>query len=188
MFLGPSLPAHQVSRMVLSACAMATGCGQVLRGYTEMAFPYANLASLDVLEEFNGFVAGVTNPRFEELPATWDVLCNVETGKVTVSSRLAQSVSGGPGNGTGKEQAGARSRVESDTSSLSGSLVRIEEDGSGGTPAGSGKVQSLAKADCLDHQFMEDVSRSSTAPCCSGTDVTRFRQPLRRTMASPMSG
>lgn len=31
-----------------------------------------------------GFIAGVTNPRFEELKC-WDVLCNIETGKVTVS-------------------------------------------------------------------------------------------------------
>lgn len=30
-----------------------------------------------------GFIAGVTNPRFEDLRC-WDVLCNVETGKITV--------------------------------------------------------------------------------------------------------
>lgn len=30
-----------------------------------------------------GYIAGVTNPRFEELRC-WDLLCNVETGRITV--------------------------------------------------------------------------------------------------------
>lgn len=32
-------------------------------------------------------MAGVTNPRFEELRC-WDVLCNIETGKITVSKHI----------------------------------------------------------------------------------------------------
>ncbi|WVO14083.1 hypothetical protein L204_101711 [Cryptococcus depauperatus] len=145
MFLGHGLPANQVARMVLAACALGSGCGQILRGMTQCAFPYANLASLDILEEFSGFVAGVTNPRFEELPTTWDVLCNLETGKVTVSKNLKSgSVSMGS----------IRSRRSSDTS-LSASIVRVDEDNSMGTPAA--KMVAQSKPDCVDNQFMEET-------------------------------
>jgi len=138
IFLGHGLPANQVARMVLAACAMASGCGQILRGITESAFSYANLASLDILEEFDGFVAGVTNPRFEELPMTWDVLCNLETGKVTVSKDLRSGIVGAM-------------KQSSDSS-----LVKIEEDVQTGTP--QSKMNSATKADCVDNHFMEDVS------------------------------
>lgn len=42
---------------------------------------------LDELEQIPGYIAGVTNPRFEELRA-WDVLCNTETGKITVAKDI----------------------------------------------------------------------------------------------------
>ena len=138
MFLGHGQPANQVARMVLAACALVTGCGQVLRGITESAFPYANLASLDILEEFDGFIAGVTNPRFEELPTTWDVLCNIETGKVTVSKNLRTSL-----------------MKQSSDSSLR-TNVKMEDDTQAGTP--QSKMNSMSKADCMDNQFMEEVS------------------------------
>lgn len=146
MFLGYGLPANQVARMVLAACALGSGCGQVLRGMTECAFPYANLASLDILEEFSGYVAGVTNPRFEELPMTWDVLCNLETGKVTVSKNLkSASVSmGSIGSGRSSE------------TSLSASIVKVDDDNTMGTP--QTKMVSVSKADCVDNQFMDEVS------------------------------
>lgn len=35
-----------------------------------------------------GFIAGVTNPRFEEIDKWWDVLCNVATGQVKLASHL----------------------------------------------------------------------------------------------------
>lgn len=35
-----------------------------------------------------GFVAGVCNPAFADRPSWWDVLCNVETGKISVSKDL----------------------------------------------------------------------------------------------------
>ena len=142
MFLGHGLSANQVARMVLAACAMVTGCGQVLRGFTESAFPYANLASLDILQQFSGFVAGVTNPRFEELPMTWDVLCNVETGKVTVSKELRSA---------------SITILEQSSDSSLGSVVKVESDILSGTP--QSKMNSASKADCVENQFMEDVSR-----------------------------
>ena len=35
-----------------------------------------------------GYIAGVTNPIFESRPGWWDILCNISTGKITVSSEI----------------------------------------------------------------------------------------------------
>lgn len=35
-----------------------------------------------------GFIAGVTNPTYEEHTSWWDVLCNISTGKITVSDNI----------------------------------------------------------------------------------------------------
>lgn len=50
----------------------------------ECVFFYVNFVSLDILEEFLGYVVGVMNLRFEELFMIWDVFCNFEIGKVMV--------------------------------------------------------------------------------------------------------
>lgn len=52
LFLGPGLSAGEVSNYVLAACALGSGCGTVLRGFTERAYPYTNLASVDELEKW----------------------------------------------------------------------------------------------------------------------------------------
>ena len=75
---------------MLAACALASGSGAVLRGFAARAFPYTNLMGLDVLEQVEelgtgGWVAGVTNPRFEDLSSRWDVLCNIDSGRIIVS-------------------------------------------------------------------------------------------------------
>jgi hypothetical protein len=145
LFLGHGLPAHNVARMVLAACAMASGSGQILRGYTEMAFPYANLASLDVLEEFSGYVAGVTNPRFEDLTSVWDVLCNLETGQISVSKDLKSKAIGSLKSGRSSE------------SSLSNSIVKVDDDPQATTPAATAKMVSQPRADDIDNQFMDDT-------------------------------
>ncbi|PWN44410.1 spindle pole body interacting protein [Ceraceosorus guamensis] len=84
IFLGHGQPANTVATHVLSACALASGGGAVFRGLTRRAFPYCNLGMMDELERTPGYIAGVTNPRFEDLHA-WDVLYNTDTGKVTVA-------------------------------------------------------------------------------------------------------
>ena len=35
-----------------------------------------------------GFIAGVTNPRYEDMERWWDVLCNVATGTIKFASHL----------------------------------------------------------------------------------------------------
>ncbi|CAG8826485.1 10445_t:CDS:10, partial [Gigaspora margarita] len=84
IFLGQGHPSGDVANYVLSACAMGSGSGGVLRGFTERAFPYTNLTNVDDLLKVPGFIAGVTNRIFEDHSLWWDVLCNIDTGKITV--------------------------------------------------------------------------------------------------------
>lgn len=37
-----------------------------------------------------GYIAGVTNPRFEAFTQSYDVFCNIDTGRITVSKDIAQ--------------------------------------------------------------------------------------------------
>ncbi|CAO3671704.1 unnamed protein product [Rhizopus stolonifer] len=88
IFLGHGHPSGEVANYVLAACALGSGCGTVLKGFTERAFPYTNLTSVDDLLKCPGFIAGVTNPTYEEHTSWWDVLCNISTGKITVSKDI----------------------------------------------------------------------------------------------------
>ncbi|WWC88583.1 uncharacterized protein L201_003495 [Kwoniella dendrophila CBS 6074] len=198
MFLGHGLPANQVARMVLSACALGSGCGQVLRGLTSIAFPYANLASLDILEEFHsGFIAGVTNPRFEELPQTWDILCNLETGKITVSKNLQSSTtstSSSNSNNTSTANGSLSSRENhsshvgsmrsgrSSETSLGGnsSIIKVEDDPNTISNTPQAKMNSTAKADCIDNQFMDEILSATTSHYGESNIRLRFIDYLNR--------
>ncbi|CAO3629338.1 unnamed protein product [Cunninghamella echinulata] len=94
IFLGYGHPSGEVANYVLAACALGSGCGTVLRGFTERAFPYTNLTSVDDLLKCPGFIAGVTNPTYEEHTAWWDILCNIDTGKITVSKDIQVTPAG----------------------------------------------------------------------------------------------
>ncbi|TDL18713.1 spindle pole body interacting protein [Rickenella mellea] len=154
IFLGYQRPAGQVSSYVLAACALGSGCGAVLRGFIARAFPYANLTNRDEWESIPGFIAGVTNPIFESA-GSWDLLCDVGTGRMTVHKDIY--VSWPPvqqPQASTISRAGA-SRLDSAMSS---------EDDIGRTPAlprdapiqGS-KSDFVAKADNADNIFIEDV-------------------------------
>lgn len=84
-FLGFDRPAGELSSYVLSAICLV--CPH-FTGLIANSFPYTNLCYLDFLS-VPGFIAGVSNPVFEERGEWWDVLCNIQTGRVTVSPRLA---------------------------------------------------------------------------------------------------
>ncbi|KAJ2794653.1 hypothetical protein H4R20_006151, partial [Coemansia guatemalensis] len=96
IFLGHGKPAGEVANYVLSAVALGSGGGGVLRGFANRAFPYTNLTNLDTLLSFSGYIAGVTNPAFEEHPEWWDLLCNINTGRITVSPALASPATSTP--------------------------------------------------------------------------------------------
>ncbi|EEA21302.1 hypothetical protein TMatcc_009297 [Talaromyces marneffei ATCC 18224] len=89
IFLGHNRPSGEVAEAVLAACALASG--GILRGFTRHAFPYTDLTKIDDLLKVPGFVAGVTNPTFANHPEWWDLLCDLPTGRMKISSRIEQA-------------------------------------------------------------------------------------------------
>src|SRR3984885_4564924 len=89
VFLGHNRPSGEVAEAVLAACALTSG--GILRGFTRHAFPYTDLSKIDDLLKVPGFLAGVTNPTFENHPEWWDVLCDLPTGRMKISSRIDQA-------------------------------------------------------------------------------------------------
>ncbi|KAK4691904.1 hypothetical protein P7C71_g5197, partial [Lecanoromycetidae sp. Uapishka_2] len=79
-------PSGEVAEAVLAACALASG--GILRGFTRHAFPYTDLTKIDDLLNVPGFIAGVTNPTFANHHEWWDLLCDVPTGRMKISSRI----------------------------------------------------------------------------------------------------
>ena len=86
IFLGHNMPSGDVAEAVLAACALASG--GVLRGFTRHAFPYTDLTKIDELLKVPGFIAGVTNPAFSYHPEWWDLLCDLPTGRMKISSAI----------------------------------------------------------------------------------------------------
>lgn len=86
IFLGHNMPSGEVAEAVLAACALASG--GILRGFSRHAFPYTDLTKIDDLLNVPGFIAGVTNPTFELHPEWWDVLCDLPSGRVKISSKI----------------------------------------------------------------------------------------------------
>jgi len=147
IFLGHKRPAGEVSSFVLSACALGSGCGAVLRGFIERAFPYANLNNRDEWEAVPAYIAGVTNPIFEASRA-WDLLLDISTGSVTVAKDIHITYPatvtglGGPlltRSGTFKAESSLTSEDE---------LIRLAKEGS--------KVES-GKDNNADKIFIEDI-------------------------------
>jgi hypothetical protein len=86
IFLGHNRPSGEVAEAVVAACALASG--GVLRGFTKHAFPYTDLTKIDELLKVPGFIAGVTNPAFSYHPEWWDLLCDLPSGRIKVSSSI----------------------------------------------------------------------------------------------------
>lgn len=86
IFLGYNRPSGEVAEAVLAACALSSG--GILRGFTRHAFPYTDLSKIDDLLKIPGFLAGVTNPAFECHPEWWDILCDIPSGRIKISSKI----------------------------------------------------------------------------------------------------
>lgn len=135
---------------VLSACALASGCGQVIRGITDVAFPYANLSMVEIMEELPGFVVGVNNPRFEELPMLWDVYVDVEKGSVRVNKNVQAPSTRAPDlNRPAPSIRSGRSSETSHSGSIAGAVPLEGQQAS--------KVV-VAKGEGYDNLFMDEVS------------------------------
>ncbi len=87
LFLAKMAPAKDVCDLVLSACCLVS---PPLFGVVQRSFPYANLNDLSWLE-VKGYIAGVTNPVFEGNSNWWDLICNLDTGKVQTSAEYARA-------------------------------------------------------------------------------------------------
>ncbi|KAH9947502.1 spindle pole body interacting protein [Amylocystis lapponica] len=151
IFLGHHRPAGQVSDYVLSACALGSGCGIILRGFIKRAFPYANLTNRDEWESVPGFIAGVTNPIFEA-SGVWDLLCDVGSGRMVVSKdiHLNYPAVSPPihhqliaRTGTIRAEGSAGSEEE---------IVRQPT-----RDAAAPKTEYASKPDCSDNLFVEDI-------------------------------
>lgn len=86
IFLGHNRPSGEVAEAVLAACALASG--GVLRGFTRHAFPYTDLSKVYDLLKVPGFIAGVTNPTFENHPEWWDLICDIPSGRMKISPEI----------------------------------------------------------------------------------------------------
>ncbi|RMZ78079.1 hypothetical protein DV737_g4047, partial [Chaetothyriales sp. CBS 132003] len=86
IFLGHNQPSGEVAEAVLAACALASG--GLLKGFTRHAFPYTDLTKIDELLKVPGFIAGVTNPTFAYHPEWWDLICDLPTGRMKISSSI----------------------------------------------------------------------------------------------------
>ncbi|KAF8586594.1 spindle pole body interacting protein [Ramaria rubella] len=158
IFLGYGKPAGLVANFVLAACALGSGCGCVLRGFTARAFPYTSLAHEASLQSVPDFIAGVTNPIFESMPI-WDVLCNIETGKISVNKDIRPAPPP-PSLFPSPPPITPRSGTIKSDSSLD------DEPVLGRAPAASMQKESkdaagakdfVAKSDNPDNLFMEDI-------------------------------
>ncbi|KAH9973799.1 spindle pole body interacting protein [Lactifluus volemus] len=152
IFLGHNRPAGQVSSYVLSACALGSGCGIILRGFIERAFPYANLTNRDEWESVPAYIAGVTNPIFES-SGSWDLLCDVGGGRIVVSKDIHSSH---PPSGV---QLGLSSTLTRNGTLKTDNSIGSEDDLGRipGREKEASKSDFTAKADSADNVFIEDI-------------------------------
>ncbi|EGG11879.1 uncharacterized protein MELLADRAFT_32967 [Melampsora larici-populina 98AG31] len=145
MFLGHGLPAGVVAQMVLAACALGSGCGGVLEGYARRAFPYSNLTIYEDFKAVPGYIAGVTNPIFELHTEAWDVFCNIETGKITISKDITMS----------SQPMRSFSPIPPERSLTEMTLTT--------GVASTNLANSTTKSDSVDHSFMDDIISAITS-------------------------
>jgi len=88
LFLGHNEAAADVCKYTLSACLLVS---PPLRGILKRVYPYAHLSDIGFLET-KGYIAGVTNPIFQQHTAWWDVLCDITTGSVTINSKYQEII------------------------------------------------------------------------------------------------
>ncbi|KAI8869398.1 spindle pole body interacting protein [Ramicandelaber brevisporus] len=182
LFLGHGRPAGEVADFVLAACALGSGCGGVLRGFANRAFPYTNLTNLDALLSMPGYIAGVTNPMFEDHPQWWDVLCNIITGKITVSTAISPAPP--PSLGVG-DYAPSHALRRSFELSLSGrSWGRSGQSGSGASGSGGisagGGSSGNSPGTSLDIDFMNDIVASINKHYSESAIRSKFEAYIRR--------
>ena len=79
---GPTTSCSKLSRLIFSTLSMV---GPLSFGFIKRLHPYKNLYDLEFLKS-NNCIYAVTNPIFKSKKNDWDILCEVETGKVAISA------------------------------------------------------------------------------------------------------
>jgi hypothetical protein len=94
IFLAYQQPAASVCSTVLSSLLLIS---PPFPSLLHRAFPYTSLTVMDFLDT-PGYIAGVTNPIFQQRSQWWDVLCDVSDGSVTLSPSYAEELKGSGGS------------------------------------------------------------------------------------------
>ncbi|KAG1753638.1 docking domain of Afi1 for Arf3 in vesicle trafficking-domain-containing protein [Suillus paluster] len=158
LFLGHNIPAGQVANYVLSACALGSGCGAVLRGFIERAFPYAGLAGGEDWVSTPAYIAGVTNPIFET-SGSWDLLMDIGTARVVVHKDIHLSFPPTTAPPALVNPMMPRPiKVENSVGSEDDIQRIATRDGKEGQ-----KSEFAAKPDSLDNVFIEDLISAITS-------------------------
>ena len=80
---GTSTSCKQLSSLIFGCLSMV---GPLSFGFLKRLHPYRNLYDLNFLN-INNCIYGVTNPIFKSKTKSWDILCEVETGKIAISEK-----------------------------------------------------------------------------------------------------
>ena len=86
---GPTTSCSKLSRLIFSTLNMV---GPLAFGFIKRLHPYRNLYDLEFLKSKNCIYA-VTNPIFKSKSQDWDILCEVETGKIAISTEYEKKSS-----------------------------------------------------------------------------------------------
>eukprot|EP00756_Hemistasia_phaeocysticola_P054524 Hpha_TRINITY_DN3043_c0_g1::TRINITY_DN3043_c0_g1_i1::g.138606::m.138606 len=84
LFVAGQRAAEEVCSCVLAAAAaVAPPSSGLLTG--GRVFPYSSLTCMHIWQAIPGCIVGVTNPVFQARAEWWDVLCDIDTGRVQFS-------------------------------------------------------------------------------------------------------
>lgn len=108
----------------------------------------------------DGYIAGVCNPAFADRPSWWDVLCNIETGKIVVSKDLRSPPP--PSTTASTLTAGSRNTLgKAEMKEWGAAMQGVDEFGApttgGGGGGGAGGEKKEGKGEGSDQVFMEEV-------------------------------
>ncbi|RDB24706.1 Protein mesA [Hypsizygus marmoreus] len=174
IFLGHKRPAGEVSSFVLSACALGSGCGAVLRGFIERSFPYANLNNRDEWESVPAYIAGVTNPIFESSRA-WDLLLVIGAGTVTVAKDIHTTYPVTTNTALGAPIISRTGTLKAESS------IGSEDDVGRVSGKDGGRAEFTAKADNnADKIFIEDIRAAIEDHFGESLVRTRFTEYVTR--------
>ncbi|KAI8616891.1 hypothetical protein BC830DRAFT_152306 [Chytriomyces sp. MP71] len=94
LFLGSGRTGGEVAGYVHAAAAAAGGGGTVVPDVLERVASVVNVGDLIGLQRSARFIAGSTDPAVEQRTDLWDVLLDINSGKITVSPQINLSAEG----------------------------------------------------------------------------------------------